>query len=349
MNLKPTDFFIGVTDFFAVILPGALVTYFLKGLLYANVFGAGKVFPLPETDVQKWIVFLLATYIIGHIIFIMASFLLDKFIYDRFLRNIFFKKNFDLCYHTATAIRDQYIDSNLWIKQLITAKKLKDKEIESLFKKDKREIINTYKWALQFLSIKVPETLFDIKKFEADSKFFRSLVIAFIIIGAVLLGKAEWIGAACFFVLSLLSVYRYGSLRYKSTERAYAHIITVNHLEKQVETEPDVQCRDNRAKFLPSVDIVSPYQNRIAALTQGLQGSTEVLAIPENETWEVSKSASFETLYCMNGKCVAYIKTNNDEESKTIIIPNAIIPLPAKSSFEISNNQQEPLILLTLR
>ncbi len=65
MKLKPQDFFIGVIDFFSVILPGALVTYFLMGLLYADVFGTGKVFPLPETKTQQWIVFLLTTYIKG--------------------------------------------------------------------------------------------------------------------------------------------------------------------------------------------------------------------------------------------------------------------------------------------
>lgn len=347
MKLKPQDFFIGVIDFFSVILPGALVTYFLKGLLYADVFGIERVFPSPETKTQQWIVFLLATYIIGNIIFLIASLLLDRLVYDKYLRDRFFKKNFDLSYHTATAIREQYIPSESWINHLINTKKLK--EIEKLFRKEKREIINTYKWAQNYLAVKFPETLADIRKLEADSKFFRSLVVAFIIIALVLLGKAEWIGAVCFFVLSLLCLYRYGDLRYKSTERAYELIITVNHLEKQAITEPGVQFRDNRARFLPSIDVVAQYQNRITTLTKGLRGATKVLAIPENETWEVSKSASFERLYCLNGKSTAKMKTDNDEEIKIIMTPNAIIPLPAKSSFEISNEQQEPLMLLILR
>lgn len=135
MKLRPQDFFIGVIDFFSVILLGALVTYFLKGLLYADVFGTDKIFPSPETKTQQWIVFFLATYIIGNIIFLIASLLLDKLAYDKHLRNRFYKKNFDLSYHTATAIRDQYLPSESCISQLINAKKLKEKEIKELLKK----------------------------------------------------------------------------------------------------------------------------------------------------------------------------------------------------------------------
>lgn len=349
MNIKPSDFFIGVIDFFSVILPGALVTYFLKGQFYSRFFGDGKTFPLPENAVQGWIIFLLATYIIGNIIFLIGSFLFDTMVYDKLLRNAFFKKNLDLAYHTATAIREQFIPSASWINQLVATKKLKEQEIEKLFKKDKREIINTFKWAQHFLSIKYPETLVEIKKFEADSKFFRSLVVSFIIIGAVLLGKEEWISATCFFVLSLLSLYRYGELRYKSTERAYELIITINHLEKSPLAEISIQTMDNRARFLASDKVAAPYQGRIAALTKGLQVSSEVVAITMNETWKVMNSTTSETLYCLSGRCVAKIKKVNEDEEKVILTSGAIIPLPLKSSFEINNRQPEPLLMLSVK
>lgn len=349
MDLKPQNFFIGVIDFFSVILPGALVTYFLNGLLYTRFFGDGKVFLLPETKVQKWIVFLFATYIIGNIIFLIGSFLFDTMVYDKLLRNVFFKKNYDLGYHTATAIRKQYISSESWINQLVATKKLKEQEIEKLFKKDKREIINTFKWAQHFLSIKYPEILVEIKKFEADSKFFRSLVVAFIIIGAVLLGKEEWISATCFFVLSLLSLYRYGELRYKSTERAYELIITINHLEKSSLTEISTQIEDNRARFLASDKAIASYRNRISALTQGLRVSSEVIAIPMNETWTAMNSSTSETLYCLSGRCVANIKKGNEGEEKIVFTSGAVIPLPSKASFEITNKHPEPLLLLSIK
>jgi hypothetical protein len=70
-DLKPSDFFIGVVDFFAVILPGALITFFLKGAFYTRAFGEGKLFPRPESELQGWIVFLLITYVAGNLIFVI--------------------------------------------------------------------------------------------------------------------------------------------------------------------------------------------------------------------------------------------------------------------------------------
>ncbi len=348
MKLKPQDFFIGVIDFFSVILPGALVTYFLMGLLYADVFGTGKVFPLPETKTQQWVVFLIATYIIGNIIFLIASLLLDKLVYDKYLRNRFFKKNFDLSYHTATAIRDQYLLSESWISQLITTKKLKEEEVEELLKKDKHEIINTFKWAQHFLTVKFPEALVDIRKLEADSKFFRSLVVAFIIIGAVLLVESEWL-SGCFLILSILSLFRYGDLRYKSTQKAYELIITINHLEKGSTSAPGMQTQDNRIMYLMSEKEIAPYQERISQLIKGLRVTSEALAIPMGKTWKVLNSSEFETLYCMSGKCVAIIETGNDGEERVVLTPDAISPLPSKSSYKITNKQQEPLLLLSVK
>ncbi len=344
MNFKLQDFFINVIDFFSVILPGALVTFFLKGLLYTGVFVEEKVFPSLENRTQEVIVFLFATYIIGHIVFVIAS-LLDK-LYGK-LRDKFFKKNFDLNYHSATAIREQYIPSESWINQLIKDKKLGEKEIKKLLEKDKHEIINTYKWAQRFLAIKYPETLININKTEADSKFFRSLVIAFIIVSFVLLFREQLLYSACFFVLSLLSLYRYCNLRYKSTELAYEFIVTINHLEKYIKPEEDVY-QDNRAIYLASKEDILKHQNRITALTKGLQVSSMMLVIPMNKTWKVVNALSFETIFCISGKCVVEIKTNNGKD-KIVIIPNAIVSLPQGSSFEINNRQKDSLLLLAIK
>lgn len=348
MNIKPSDFFISVIDFFSVILPGVLVTYFLKGQFYSRFFGDGKTFPLPENEVQGWIVFLFATYIIGNLIFAIGALLLDGFVYDKWLRNSLFKKNTDLAYHTASAIRDQFVPSASWINQFITTKKLSEKEIKKLLSKDKHEVINTFKWTQYYLAVKHPETLVDIRKLEADSKFFRSLVVASIIIAMLFLFKEAWI-AACFLALSLLSLYRYGELRYKSTEKAYEIIITVNHLEKRAEAEAGVTAYDNRLKFNASENLLEIHRNRITALTKGLQVSTELLAIASGETWEATSLSSPETLYCLNGHAAGTITTGGNGKTTIILTPGAIVPLSSKSSFEINNRQQEPLLLLSVK
>src|SRR6266566_866477 len=179
MDYKPSDFFIGVIDFFSVLLPGALLTFFLKGLLYRRLFGEGMVFPALNNEAQKAIAFLLATYVVGNLIFLMGSLLLDNLVYDKFLRNTFFRKNFDLAYLAATSIREQHLASETAIDQIVAAKKLTAADETKLLAKDRREVVNTFKWAQDYLAVRYPATLTDLQKQVADSKFFRSLVVAF--------------------------------------------------------------------------------------------------------------------------------------------------------------------------
>jgi hypothetical protein len=77
MNFEPPKFFIGQMDFFSILLPGALLTYLLMdevgpvalGNRYATLAGA-----------QAWAAFLFASYLFGHLVFLLGSWL-DEF-YD---------------------------------------------------------------------------------------------------------------------------------------------------------------------------------------------------------------------------------------------------------------------------
>jgi hypothetical protein len=75
MNLEPQKFFIGLTDFFSILLPGVLLTYLLMGNVgplvlgdrYAKLAGA-----------EAWAAFLFASYLFGHMVFLLGSWL-DEF------------------------------------------------------------------------------------------------------------------------------------------------------------------------------------------------------------------------------------------------------------------------------
>ena len=77
MNFDPQKFFIGLMDFFSILLPGALLTYLLMGEVgpvvlgdrYARLAGA-----------EAWAAFLFANYLFGYLIFLLGSWL-DEF-YD---------------------------------------------------------------------------------------------------------------------------------------------------------------------------------------------------------------------------------------------------------------------------
>lgn len=74
MNVEPQKFYIGLIDFFSILLPGALLTYILKddagpiflGDYYCELEGA-----------EGWIVFLFSAYLLGHFIFLIGARVLD--------------------------------------------------------------------------------------------------------------------------------------------------------------------------------------------------------------------------------------------------------------------------------
>lgn len=77
MNFEPQAFFIGLMNSFSILLPGALLAYLLMdevgpvalGDRYANLASA-----------KAWAVFLFATISLGHLVFLLGSWL-DEF-YD---------------------------------------------------------------------------------------------------------------------------------------------------------------------------------------------------------------------------------------------------------------------------
>jgi hypothetical protein len=78
VSFEPQKYFIGLIDFFSVLLPWALLTFLLQddvgalllGVRYAKLTGA-----------EGWAVFLFASYLLGHFTFLVGSWL-DENVYD---------------------------------------------------------------------------------------------------------------------------------------------------------------------------------------------------------------------------------------------------------------------------
>ena len=79
MSFEPQKFFIGLIDFFAIILPGALLTFLVKDKLGTYLLGwhYGDL-----TGTPAWVAFLGASYLLGHFVFLIGAWLLDDFTYD---------------------------------------------------------------------------------------------------------------------------------------------------------------------------------------------------------------------------------------------------------------------------
>jgi hypothetical protein len=179
--------------------------------------------------------------------------------------NFIFKKNNDYAFKTAKQIKkrdyvndrgiledifkeDKKKEDNIKKKKWYCAKEYHTIKLLAAFKdtlffwkkrcqvekdddavKDSKEVMNTYKWGQHFLQIKYPQLMLDVKRLEADSKFFRSLVIAFLIIACYYFLHQQIKVGFILLGIAMLSFYRFGDLRYKSTNLVYELIVTTQH------------------------------------------------------------------------------------------------------------------------
>lgn len=102
--MKPSEFYIGVLDFFAILLPGAIVTAIL-----VPVYGDFIVWPLIAPlngDTGKWVTFLIFAYFAGHLIFLLGSYI--DYLYNA-LRERFNPYGNESAFRCATRIRDSLV------------------------------------------------------------------------------------------------------------------------------------------------------------------------------------------------------------------------------------------------
>jgi ADP-ribose pyrophosphatase YjhB (NUDIX family) len=213
-------------DFFSILLPGALLTYLLQDDVGPRILGV-RYYGL--TGAEGWIVFLFSAYLLGHFIFLVGSWLLDDRIYDpvrkatyeaqirelakgeklswrwvRWLAGHVFKEDVDMAVRRTARIKEHYLDP-------VNA----------------TSAINAFQWSKAKLTLEHPEAMATVQRFEADSKFFRSLavVLVILILWALISGRPAVapIGIA----LLPLAAWRYKDQRVKATNQAYWYIITL--------------------------------------------------------------------------------------------------------------------------
>lgn len=226
MSFEPQKFFIGLMDFFSILLPGALLTYLLKDDVGPRIVGV-RYHELAGSE--GWIVFLFSSYLFGHFIFLVGSWLLDDHVYDpirratyksqigelakgkqlswrwvRWLARYLFKKDVDIAVSRTAKIKEYYLSP-------VNA----------------TSTINAFQWSKAKLTLERPGAMATVQRFEADSKFFRSLVVVlvFLILWALLSGRPAIapIGIA----LLPLAAWRYKDQRVKATNQAYWYVITL--------------------------------------------------------------------------------------------------------------------------
>jgi len=205
--MKPGDFLLGVLDFFAILLPGSLATWLAAQYVPANELRIALSFGVRDPSLAPdgfvlGTAFVLSSYMLGHFVYMVGARLDTP--YDRWRKR------------TKPADQD---------KAFLAARALHQELSSEIFGGD----FTTFKWARAYIQVKAPAARVEIDRLEADSKFFRSLVVVALVGAAHFLLRAHSPTMSVIaVVLALLSYHRYRQQRWKMTELSYATAVIVH-------------------------------------------------------------------------------------------------------------------------
>jgi ADP-ribose pyrophosphatase YjhB (NUDIX family) len=247
MGFEPQKFFIGLVDCFSIFLPGALLAYLRKNWAAAKFLGADD---YSLDTVEHLVVFLFASYLLGHLIFLIGSFL-DDWVYDPFRKATSWGQVGRLSdgktlypyypYWLRRMAESTFFFGNNPDAAVMKVQRLKARSLAPF---STAGAINSYQWCRALLSKQHPEGFVAVQRFEADSKFFRSFVVVLAILAPIYAFKTYPNRMAAVFCLVLVipALMRYCDQRFKGTQYAYWSILTLDALNEQ--PAPST-CRDD--------------------------------------------------------------------------------------------------------
>ena len=236
MTFDPQKFFIGLMDFFSILMPGALLTFLLMDDVGPTVLGDGY-HDLAGTE--AWAVFLFSSYLVGHLVFLLGSWL-DEF-YDwarRYTRNgqiARLVRTKRLLHRPARAL--------IWLvfkdERNLAVNKAARIKAATLGPLGAAQSINTFQWSKALLATEAPSSLVGVQRFEADSKFFRCFAVVLSITILTWSWHDMWPveGVPIALLLLLLALWRYMEQRLKATNQAYWNVITLTAQSDKVRFE----------------------------------------------------------------------------------------------------------------
>ena len=149
-----------------------------------------------------WFVFVVASYVLGHLLFTLGSFL--DYPCDWIREALQSRKDLSLL-KAATRVRDHYLRGE-----------------------PERQAINTYKWSLASLTANHPSPAHESSLIMADSKLFRSMCATAIGSALVFAFQENWpiVGTIAVTILALF--YRYYELRKKAIQQTYIYTVSLH-------------------------------------------------------------------------------------------------------------------------
>ncbi len=224
MSFEPEKFFIGLMDFFSILLPGGVLTFLLMAEGPADIWTKYAFQQL--TGAKGVAAFLVASYLLGHFIFLLGSWL-DE-LYD-LARRYTLNTQIEMLSRRGKLLFWPY-RAAVWLifKQernlaVNAARDLRNRQLGSV---GAASAVNTFQWSKAWLTENKPKSLAVVQRFEADSKFFRCFVIVLLIAIVIssIRGHRQLTGIAI--GLLPLAFWHYMEQRFKATNQAYWSVLT---------------------------------------------------------------------------------------------------------------------------
>ena len=241
MNFEPQKFFIGLVDFFSVLMPGAMLAYAIKDWAAATLFGFNTHFPLNGTEAA--VIFLFASYLLGHMLFLVGA-ILDETVYEplRALTELGQMKRLtkgdDLRPHWLRWIAStSFLFGRNADNAAMQAQQLKARALHKLRAED---AINAFQWCKARLAKDHSEGLLAVQRFEADSKFFRSFFVVLATLAAVYALRRQGLAASLCLAAMAPVLWSYIDQRFKATQQAYRYVITLEAERMLDENKPNL-------------------------------------------------------------------------------------------------------------
>jgi len=238
MNFEPQKFFIGLVDFFSILMPGAVLTFLGKDWFMVK-FGLDNGYPL--NGAEAVLVFVFASYLLGHFVFLLSS-VLDDLVYDP-LRGLTewgqISKRLTKGEELSARWQRRFASSK-WVfgdnadNAVVQAQWIKARALQGL---EAEKAVNAFQWSKARLTKDLPEGLLAVQRFEADSKFFRSFVVVLALLTAFYALRCNWLALFCLAALAP-ALWRYIDQRFKATQQAYWFVIMLEGMKADLPPKP---------------------------------------------------------------------------------------------------------------
>ena len=229
MSFEPQKFFIGVVDFFAVLLPVALLSFFL--------WQYGPFDFVDGSSISGILIaaFLFSSYVLGHFVFLLGAVVLDHALYDPLATAADRISKRDLAggpHDDALSWKERLacrIFGPRYQRAMRCTERIKEHHLARL---NAADTINVFQWCKAQLTLDSEAGLATVQRFEADSKFFRSFAVVLTLLLAAIVIRADGVyvtigAASAILMLLLLALWRYVEQRTKATIFAMVYVITV--------------------------------------------------------------------------------------------------------------------------